>query len=112
MFRNTETKITFTENIQKNSQLNSFVGLNLYRICQEIINNAFKHSKATELIVNVKSENNVMIEIIDNGVGFDLETVSKDGFGLANIKSRASEVGITLELESKLNCGVKYKLLV
>ena len=93
-------------------KLNSLVGLNLYRICQEIINNAFKHSKATELIVNIKSENDVTIEIMDNGVGFDLDAVSKDGFGLANIKSRASEVGISLELESKLQSGVKYKLVV
>ncbi len=112
MFRNTETKISFTENILIDTQLNSLVGLNLYRICQEIINNAFKHSKATELIVNIKSENKVIVEIFDNGVGFDLESVEKDGFGLANIKSRASEVGITLELESKRNDGVKYKLLV
>jgi signal transduction histidine kinase len=78
------------------------VGLNLYRICQEIINNAFKHSKAIELIVNITSEDKVIVEIVDNGVGFDLEAVSKEGFGLANIKSRAAEVGITLELESKL----------
>ncbi|MBK6983470.1 MAG: hypothetical protein IPH32_01340 [Bacteroidetes bacterium] len=112
MFRNTETKIFFTENVQIDTQLNSLVGLNLYRICQEIINNAFKHSKATELIVNITSEDKVIVEIIDNGVGFDLEVVSKDGFGLANIKSRANEVGITLELESKRNDGVKYKLLV
>jgi signal transduction histidine kinase len=112
MFRNTETKISFTENIQIDTQLNSLVGLNLYRICQEIINNAFKHSKATELLVNITSDKHVVIEIKDNGVGFDLELVEKDGFGLANIKSRAAEVGITLELESKLNNGVKYKLLV
>ena len=112
MFRNTSTKISFSENIKTNNQLNSLVGLNLYRICQEIINNAFKHSKATELIVNIKSENDVTIEIMDNGVGFDLDAVSKDGFGLANIKSRASEVGISLELESKLQSGVKYKLVV
>jgi signal transduction histidine kinase len=112
MFRNTETKISFTENILIDTQLNSLVGLNLYRICQEIINNAFKHSKATELIVNITSEDKVIVEIVDNGVGFDLESVEKDGFGLANIKSRAAEVGITLELESKRNDGVKYKLLV
>ena len=112
MFRNTETKIVFTEKIEKNIQLNSLIGLNLYRICQEIINNAFKHSMASELIVNIKSEHDIMIEIIDNGVGFDFEADSKNSFGLANIKSRASEVGIALELESKLNAGVKYKLLV
>lgn len=112
MFRNTETKISFTENIQIDTQLNSLVGLNLYRICQETINNAFKHSNATELIVNITSDKHIMIEIKDNGVGFDLEAVSKEGFGLANIKSRAAEVGITLELESKLNDGVSYKLLV
>lgn len=112
MFRNTETKISFTENVQNNRHLNSLVGLNLYRICQEIINNAFKHSNATELIVNITSDTNVIIEIVDNGIGFDLEAGSKDGLGLANIKSRANEVGISLELESKFNKGVKYKLLV
>lgn len=112
IFKNTETKIIFNEQISKDIQLNSLVGLNLYRICQEIINNAFKHSKASELKVDIIATDKTSVIISDNGVGFDLEKQTNDGFGLPNIKSRAQETGIKLELKTELNKGVVYTLIV
>lgn len=112
IFKNTEIKIVFNEQINKNIQLNSLVGLNLYRICQEIINNAFKHAKASELKVDIIANDKTTVIIIDNGVGFDLEKQTDDGFGLSNIKSRAQETGIKLDLKAELNKGVVYTLVV
>ncbi len=112
IFKNTQTKIIFNEQIEKNVELNSLVGLNLYRICQEIINNAFKHAKAAELKVDINVNEKITVMISDNGVGFDIKKQNGDGFGLSNIKSRAHEVGIKLDLKAKLNKGVVYTLVV
>lgn len=112
MFRNTETKIVFNERIENNIELNSATGLNLYRICQEIINNAFKHSKADELKIEITANEKTTIVINDNGIGFDTEKDSNDGFGLSNIKSRANETGIILNLKAKISRGVAYSLVV
>lgn len=112
MFRNTETKIIFNEQVNHNLLLNSLVGLNLYRICQEIVNNVFKYAKASELKVDIIVNDKITIIISDNGIGFDLEKKYEQGFGLANIKARASEVGISINLNSETNKGVSYTLVV
>ncbi|MEO6303170.1 MAG: histidine kinase [Bacteroidia bacterium] len=112
MFRNTETNINFNEQISENVQLKSLIGLNLYRICQEVINNTFKHSKANELKIDIILNEKIMIIISDNGIGFDIKKTSNEGFGLSNIRSRAAEAGIILELNTGINKGVTYKLVV
>lgn len=111
MFKNSNTKIIFTENVSSNIILNSLVGLNLYRICQEIINNAFKYSKASELKIKISANDKTTIEITDNGIGFDINN-SSNGFGLKNIKDRASEIGASVHIEANKNQGTSYTLVV
>ena len=63
--------------------------LNLYRIVQEQLNNILKHAGATFVSIHLKqSAGSLVLEIADNGVGFDTRKKQK-GIGLANIKSRA-----------------------
>ena len=85
---------------------------NLYRIVQEVLNNALKHSKATQIdiFVEVQSEY-ILIRIMDNGVGFDAELVS-EGLGLQNIKYRMKMAGIRGELTSEPGKGVEVVLKV
>jgi signal transduction histidine kinase len=85
---------------------------NLYRIVQEVLNNALKHSKATQIdiFVEVQSEY-ILIRIMDNGVGFDAEVVS-EGLGLQNIKYRMKMSGIRGELTSEPGKGVEVVLKV
>lgn len=111
MFKNSNTKIIFSENITTDVILNSLVGLNLYRICQEIINNAFKYSNASELRITINSDKKTSIVISDNGVGFDLNEQS-DSFGLKNIKARAKEIGVSVNINTSKNQGVTYTLVV
>lgn len=112
MFKNTNTKILFHENISNDIILNSVVGLNLFRICQEIINNAFKYANASEIIIEVSAYNKIEIKIRDNGKGFDLSNVSKESFGLKNIESRANESNIEVKQESIINVGTFYSLSI
>ncbi|MES2762556.1 MAG: ATP-binding protein [Bacteroidota bacterium] len=112
MFRNTQTKIVFSERIENNIQLNSFAGLNLYRICQEIVNNAFKHAKATEFSIKIISEERIVITLSDNGIGFKLNEFTENGFGLSNIQNRAAETNISLDVKAMPGNGTIYKLIV
>lgn len=111
MFKNSHTKIIFSENIQSDILLNSLVGLNLYRICQEIINNAFKYSNARELKITINSNKKTSIVITDNGIGFDLNEQSK-GYGLKNINDRAQEIGASLTINASKNQGVTFSIVV
>lgn len=113
LFKHNDTQINFTENIKTKRELNALLGLNLYRICQEILNNAFKYANATEVNIEVQcEEKKIIISIADNGVGFDAAQKNKEQYGLQNIKKRTAEFGIALTLQTELNKGTKYMLLV
>ncbi|TRW25778.1 hypothetical protein FMM05_06025 [Flavobacterium zepuense] len=79
----------------------------VYRIFQEIINNIFKHSKATEVEVALKSSPIFTMIISDNGTGFDYNAVknSDKGIGLKNIVSRAQIINFDVDIVSKPGRG-------
>ena len=74
----------------------------LYRIALECMNNAIKHSKCTEINVSLNyTEQNILLEISDNGKGFDATDLMKqEGLGLKNIQSRAKAIGAELKFTS------------
>lgn len=112
MFKNTETKVIINETITNDIVLNSLVGLNLFRICQEIINNAFKYAKSSELNILVISNEKITIQISDNGIGFNVSEISEETYGLKNIKERALESYINVICNSKIGEGTHYQLIV
>lgn len=73
--------------------LNSKLGIDVYRIIQEAVNNAIKHSSANEISVNFDWMESEVLEIVitDNGKGFDLDT-STEGYGLHSMKKRAEKI--------------------
>ncbi|MDR6966139.1 signal transduction histidine kinase [Flavobacterium arsenatis] len=79
----------------------------IYRIFQEIINNAFKHSKATEITITIRNKNGFSMTISDNGKGFDYELVkeSTTSLGLKNITARASIIDYAIEVQSEPEKG-------
>lgn len=67
--------------------------LNLYRLMQEAITNAVRHSRGDRISVTVDVDGRVLtVRIEDNGAAFDIETV-KRGRGLANMTHRAIDLG-------------------
>ena len=81
----------------KRSSFKEDEALTIYRIVQESITNCFRHSKAKNLLILVREVNNNMyINIKDDGVGFKEK---KSGFGIAHIKERVR----------LLNGNVEYK---
>jgi signal transduction histidine kinase len=111
LFNNTDVKIVFDECIEHDLFKSSTVMLSLFRACQEIINNAFKHSNCNELTIRILSNNNITIEIQDNGIGFDTQKETSETYGLLNIKARINEINGSVEVFSK-DKGTYYKIIV
>ena len=89
------------EQISTGIQLNSGQALQLFRICQEAVTNACKHSGASQLMVSASSdEKHFTIRISDNGKGFDLNTENPGHYGLQNMKQRAEESNLQFSIES------------
>jgi signal transduction histidine kinase len=74
----------------------------LFHICQEALANVAKHSQARRLDVHLWStKDRVLMEISDNGQGFDLHKMSVTlGHGLSNMHVRARKVGGDVEITS------------
>ena len=79
----------------------------LFHICQEALANIAKHARATHVEVTVwKTSTRVLLEVSDNGRGFDPEKVTLTlGHGLSNMQTRARNVGGEVELSSEPGQG-------
>ena len=84
----------------------------LYYIAQEALNNILKHAHANSVLVKLrKTRMNVILEIIDNGQGFDLHHVDQSGIGLQNMKSRTAQINGKLKIITKPGSGTTIKVL-
>ncbi|WP_128544904.1 sensor histidine kinase [Larkinella soli] len=72
------------------------LNLTLYRIAQELTNNAIKHANASNIVIDLHCRpGEVLLSVVDDGHGFDLDEILKDkrrGLGLRNIESRLSVI--------------------
>jgi PAS domain S-box-containing protein len=86
----------------------------LYRIAQEALNNAIKHAHPTSLSVRLSSrDGRVVLEIRDNGVGFDLDGASRcGGFGLRSIEERAARIGASASVRTAPGAGTSVRVEV
>jgi len=75
----------------------------LFHICQEALANVARHSRAPQVNVHLWTNNDrVILEIADNGRGFDLRKMSVTlGHGLSNMHVRAHKVGGNVEIASE-----------
>ncbi len=102
-----DTKVTLQfYGTEKGIDLNQQV--TMYRVIQELINNAIKHAKATEVLVQYMREGNkVDITVEDNGVGFsnDAATTENGGMGLSNLRTRVAYLKGNLDFQTEENEG-------
>lgn len=107
-------EVDFKEQINVNHKLSPGTALNLYRLCQEAVSNAFRHSKGTLLNIEINSneQTQIRVAITDNGTGFDpVNDAKKDHYGLENMKFRANEAGAEYNLHSKSGMGTKISIV-
>jgi two-component system, NarL family, sensor kinase len=86
----------------------------LYRVTQEALQNATKHSTANHISVALTSgEGTVSLSIEDNGVGFDIERVKgRGGLGLIGMEERVRMVNGKLSVASQAGRGTRVALTV
>lgn len=85
----------------------------LFRILQESISNTLRHSKANKLeVLMVKRDDLVILRIVDDGIGFDVNEMKAGSYGMQNMHERAVEVGGTLKVVSVKNKGTRLEVKV
>jgi len=85
----------------------------IFRIIQEFINNALKHSKATTLQIEFASRKKTVIIILtDNGIGFDLKKLHNHGMGLNNVRSRIRPYNGEVNIITRPGQGTRYEILI
>lgn len=83
----------------------------ILRVTQEFFQNSIKYSNCTEMSISLLSANNQLsIELMDNGIGFDVQNLKSQGIGLSNMKRRISLIGGEYVLTSKANEGTFLKV--
>jgi signal transduction histidine kinase len=101
-------------NVDESLVISDRVQDGLYRIAQEALNNALKHAKANQIILNLTGGlSHIVLEIIDDGVGFKPEdAVEGGGLGLDGIIERAELLGAELVLDSWPGKGTTIRVEV
>jgi PAS domain S-box-containing protein len=81
-------------------------GVNLYRIAQEAVNNALKHSRARRIVIDLNAvEEEVTLTVADDGVGFTPARNGGGGMGLHIMSYRARMIGASFDVRRRLNGG-------
>lgn len=100
-----EFKFTQSPNPMPDLQLEMNYKQNVYYLFKEALNNANKYSEATNICIDVTYKNDgLSLQIKDNGIGFDMETV-REGSGLQNMLSRAKEINGSYQIQSEPGKG-------
>jgi signal transduction histidine kinase len=88
------------------STLSPDVMLCVFRVAQEALQNAIKHSNASELSIHLGAASNLLtLTITDNGMGFDPATAWHSGVGLVSMTERLEALGGTLKIQSRIGAG-------
>ena len=90
------------------------ISLSLFRVAQEALQNALKHSGTKQFAVSLRSSENVIqLEVSDHGAGFDVEGAKLDrGLGLVSMQERAHLVHGTFTIESADGDGTRILVRV
>ncbi|MGE5603010.1 MAG: histidine kinase, partial [Nitrososphaerales archaeon] len=85
----------------------------LYRIAQEALHNAVKHSQSTEVSIGLAcDEVRLTLTVRDNGIGFDPEGLHPGHLGLKSMRERAANVGAAIRIASKPGEGTLVEVQV
>jgi len=86
----------------------------LYRIAEEALNNTLKHAQAQSVSITLHGlDSRVILEIVDNGIGFDLQQAScAGGVGLSSMRERTAALGGQIEIHSQPGHGTHIQVTI
>ena len=102
--------------IDGDCKLEPEVHIAMYRIAQEALNNVLKHSRATQVFIDLDCAQppdgrTVTLTIKDNGRGFDRHNAPPNHFGLGNMRESAQSIGAELNIFSQPGQGTEIKVI-
>ncbi len=94
-------------------QLSRVIESALYRIAQEALNNTLRHARAPTVTVHLRrAAERVILEVVDDGCGFDPQQVRGGGMGLSSMREHAAEIGGAFEIISVRGTGTTVRVAV
>ncbi len=93
-----DIKVEIEEKISKDVSFSPVQALNIFRILQEALTNALKHSHCSYIRICIACDETMNISVVDNGSGIDEHNLVK-GNGIRNMQARAKESGFTLTVK-------------
>ena len=110
----TGVEVSFLANGIDESLFSKKIALIFFRIVQELVNNSLKHAEASRINIELsQNERQLMLQVADNGKGFDLDEVManpKTGIGIRNIESRLSVINGTVNYDVARGKGAKINI--
>ncbi len=104
-------QLNIDDRIPESYEFSSLVGINIYRIIQEALNNSMKYSEAKNFHLNIRSKNDKLIfEMKDDGIGYNPDEIQK-GNGFYNMKKRARDINLESTFESEIGKGSRIILV-
>ena len=97
--------------------LSPLLSTTLYRIVQEAFTNVTRHAKATQVTITIQHELQALrCSIKDNGVGFDVSSLSTQigdrGLGMIGIRERLNSIGGSLSILSTVGQGTELVVII
>ncbi len=94
-------------------KIDKMISLSVYRIVQELLTNSLKHAQATEILIQINTEEDeLVIQYEDDGIGFDQSNLKRKGMGLENIRSRVNYMHGSISIESENAMGMAVMIRI
>jgi signal transduction histidine kinase len=101
-------RLEVRERILNDELLLPYQAFHLFQIVQEAVTNSLKHSKSTNVSVDIESDASWFVNIIDNGKGMNGQSsTSGGGNGLSNMRSRARKSGWSITWQQNVPEGTQ-----
>ncbi|MCG3086428.1 ATP-binding protein [Sporosarcina cyprini] len=89
------------------------VEINLYRVVQEALHNVIKYASASHVIVHLdRLDDNLALYIQDDGIGFDMESIKKEGLGLKHMQERIDQLDGIYSIHSAPGEGTRIDIQI
>lgn len=106
------SKAEITLNIQVSEPPPDDVKIALYRIAQEAFNNLIRHAAADHVFLSFRGDaDQIRLQILDDGCGFDRDSIPPGHFGVQIMAERAAAIGASLDVDTRPGEGTAITVL-
>lgn len=103
----------FTEPSEPIVITDAAIANHVFRIAQEAVNNAIRHSgaKLLSLRIETTADGSFTLTVLDNGIGFDPVNLSDRGIGLRTMEYRARAIGANFRIQKRKKGGTQVECI-